>query len=90
MPPAPSGPAPSHSDIARNSKPMICYTVESLPRKKGDNALCSSLCTAVSDGNATLASHLMIPPRDTRSWRVPAGHLWRVACSHGPQVADMN
>lgn len=33
---------------------------------------------------------LEIPPRDARSWKVPAGCLWRIICTKGPQVADMN
>ncbi|KAL3774592.1 hypothetical protein ACHAW5_001378 [Stephanodiscus triporus] len=77
-------------DIARNAKPMICYRVDNLPPKRGNAGLYASLHTAVSDGNASLVSTLVIPPRDVRSWQVPAGHLWRIVCSHGPQVADMN
>jgi uncharacterized protein YcgI (DUF1989 family) len=73
-----------------HSKPMVCYVVESLPPKKRGDVLYSSHRTAVPDGNATLASHLLILPCNARLWRVPTGHLWRVVCSHGPQVANMN
>ena len=80
----------SRREIARNAKPMVCYAVESLPAKRGGDGLYASLRTAVTDGNASLVSSLVIPPCDARSWRVPAGHIWRIVCSHGPQVADMN
>lgn len=81
---------PSRKDVARNTKPIVCYAVENLPPKKGGDELYKSLRTAVADGNATLIESLVIPAKDARSWKVPAGHMWRIVCSHGPQVADMN
>lgn len=80
----------SRKEIARRTKPIVCYAVENLPPKRGGEGLYASLRTAVSDGRATLVRMLEIPPRDARSWRVPAGHLWRIVCTSGPQVADMN
>jgi hypothetical protein len=47
--------------------------VEGLPPKKGGAALYESLRTAVARGDATLVEALTIPPKDARSWRVPAG-----------------
>lgn len=76
--------------LARSSKPIPCYAVENLPAKKGGEELYIKLGTAVADGNATLLEELEIPPRDARSWKVPAGCLWRIMCTKGPQVADMN
>ena len=70
--------------------PNVCYAVENLPAKKGGNELNYSLRTAVTDGKATLIEKMEIPPKDSRSWKVPAGHMWRIVCTHGPQVADMN
>mmetsp|Transcript_11562 Transcript_11562/g.14451 ORF Transcript_11562/g.14451 Transcript_11562/m.14451 type:complete len:298 (+) Transcript_11562:242-1135(+) len=75
---------------ARSTKPILCYNIESLPKKKGGEGLYNSLRTAVKDGKATLVEELEIPPCDAISWNVPAGHLWHIICSHGPQVADMN
>lgn len=77
-------------DLARSSTPIPCYNVKSLPDKKGGDALYRKLRTAVADGKATLIEELEIPACDARSWKVPAGHLWRIVCTHGPQVADMN
>ena len=81
---------PSRKEVARQTKPIVCYAVENLPPKKGGEKLYSALRTAVADGKATLVRTLQIPPRDARTWDVPAGHLWRIVCTTGPQVADMN
>jgi uncharacterized protein YcgI (DUF1989 family) len=81
---------PSRKELARQTKPIVCYAVESLPPLKGGSALYASLGTAVSDNRATLIQRLSIPPRSALTWNVPAGHLWRIVCTHGPQVADMN
>lgn len=80
----------SRKDIARSTAPIICYAIENLPKKYGSDTLYKELRTAVKDGKATLVTKLEIPPCDARSWRVPAGCLFRIICSHGPQVADMN
>jgi len=76
--------------LARSTAPVPCYNVNQIPGKKGGEELYRQLRTAVVDGKATLTETLVIPARDARSWKVPAGHLWRIVCSHGPQVADMN
>jgi len=80
----------SRRDIARATKPIVCYAVENLPPKSGSPELYAQLKTAVKDGKATCIEKLTIPPRDARSWKVPAGYLWRIVCIEGPQVADMN
>lgn len=80
----------SRKDITRQTKPILCYAVENLPAKKGGDELYAALRTAVKDGKATLVEKLEIPAKDARSWKVPAGHMWRIVCTHGPQVADMN
>ena len=76
--------------LARATKPLVCYAVEGLPPKRGGTALYEALRTACTSGNATLRESLSIPACDARSWRVPAGWLWRIICTEGPQVADMN
>mmetsp|Transcript_9723 Transcript_9723/g.20634 ORF Transcript_9723/g.20634 Transcript_9723/m.20634 type:complete len:285 (-) Transcript_9723:343-1197(-) len=80
----------SRRQLARETKPIVCYAVENLPPKKGGDKLYESLRTAVRDGHASLVESFKIPPRDARSWKVPAGCLWRITCTDGPQVADMN
>ena len=80
----------SRKETTRQTKPILCYAVEKLPPKKGGEALYSSLRTVVDDGVAVLVEKLRIPPRDALTWTVPAGHMWRIVCTEGPQVADMN
>jgi uncharacterized protein YcgI (DUF1989 family) len=85
-----SGMVAARRALARGTKPLICYAVEQLPPKKGGDALYAALRTAVADGKATLTESLTIPAKDARSWKVPAGWMWRIVCTEGPQVADMN
>jgi len=77
-------------ELARQTKPIPCYRVEQLPSKYGGDELYDFLKSAVAGGHATLKETLEIPPKDARSWKVPAGCLWRIICHKGPQVADMN
>lgn len=77
-------------ELARSTKPIVCYAVENLPKKTGSPLLYEQLRTAVKDGRASLVERLEIPPCDAKSWKVPAGCLWRIVCTKGPQVADMN
>jgi uncharacterized protein len=84
-------PTLNRRDLARKTPPIPCYKVEHLPAKYGDEALYEEwLPAAVANGHATLIHSLEIPPREARSWKVPAGGLWRIICHRGPQVADMN
>ena len=76
--------------LSRSTKPIPCYAVDQIPPKKGSDALYQSLATLVPGGKATLSERLEIPARDAKSWVVKAGQLFRIICSHGPQVADMN
>ena len=76
--------------LTRSAKPIPCYAVEQIPPKKGDEKLYSELAALVSNQQATLIQELEIPARDAKSWVVKEGQLFRITCSHGPQVADMN
>jgi uncharacterized protein YcgI (DUF1989 family) len=35
-------------------------------------------------------SEIIVPPRDARAFRVPAGHFFRIVSIEGPQVGDLN
>jgi uncharacterized protein YcgI (DUF1989 family) len=76
--------------LARRSKPIPCYALDQIPQKKGGDELYKELATAVADDKAKLIQELVIPAKDAKSWVVKAGQMWRIVCSHGPQVADMN
>lgn len=74
--------------VARSTKPIPCYAVESLPPLKGGPALYEELRSAVATGRATLIEKLEILPRDARSWKVPARCLWRIICTTDLQVGS--
>ena len=76
--------------LARSTKPIPCYAVDQIPPKRGHPDLYPSLAQAVLNQKANLVSRTVIPARDARSIHVQAGQLFRIVCSHGPQVADMN
>jgi uncharacterized protein YcgI (DUF1989 family) len=77
--------------LARRTKPIPCYAVEQLPPKHGGDALYESIGRdAVAQGRVRLVQEFLIPACDARSWTVTAGQLFRIVCSHGPQVADLN
>ncbi len=78
-------------ELARKTKPIPCYKVEQLPPKFGSTELYESILPkAVETGDVELVESLTIPPKSAMSWKVPAGHMWRIICTEGPQVADMN
>jgi uncharacterized protein len=39
---------------------------------------------------ATKVDEAIVPPRDARAIRIPAGHYFRIVCAEGPQVGDLN
>jgi uncharacterized protein YcgI (DUF1989 family) len=63
---------------------MVCYNVESLPQI--DKAFYERLATTEHQ----LVTSFKIPPRDGKAWPVKAGQLFRISCTDGPQVADVN
>lgn len=74
---------PSDAAGRRAAPPIICYTVDTLPAV--DMALYEN---ARSDMSMT--EELTIPPRDARTFAVPAGHIFRIVSIEGPQVGDLN
>ncbi|MCX5494300.1 DUF1989 domain-containing protein [Kaistia dalseonensis] len=75
--------APADAAARRAVRPVICYEVDHLPRY--DAALYDA-----ARANLTLIDTVIVPPREARTFRVPAGHFWRIASIEGPQVGDLN
>ena len=82
---APSSPdtAPADADARRAVRPVLCYPIETLPvvdlglyGRHGPELTCEA--------------EVIVPPRDARCFRVPAGHFFRIHCIDGPQVGDLN
>ncbi len=65
------------------AKPIICYSVESLPtfdKVFYDNA---------RDGMEKI-DEVLVQPRDGSTFNVPAGHFFRINSIEGAQVGDLN
>ena len=79
----PQNQAPADADARRAIAPVICYPVDTLPRPD---------LTAYSAARQTieLTEVVVVPPRDARTFRVTAGHFFRIVSVDGPQVGDLN
>ena len=64
-------------------RPVVCYTVDKLApydRDFYENAR----------RDLTKISQTIVPPREARTFDVPAGHVFRIVSIEGPQVGDLN
>jgi uncharacterized protein len=82
-PDQPSHMAPPDADARLAVKPVICYPVEGLPAPD---------IAAYRDARAgwQKVAEVLVPPREARSFRVPAGQFFRINSVNGPQVGDLN
>jgi uncharacterized protein YcgI (DUF1989 family) len=67
----------------RAIKPVISYPIDNLPKYD------SSLYADVRD-EMKLVETIIIPPREAKTFEVPAGHFFRIVSVDGPQVGDLN
>jgi uncharacterized protein YcgI (DUF1989 family) len=74
---------PADAAERRAIKPVICYPNDTLPGP--DMALYHRARETAEKTGETL-----VPPRDARCFRVPAGHFFRISSIEGPQVGDLN
>ena len=74
---------PADAAARRAVEPVTVYTVDRLPPY--DRAFYE---TVRSD--MVQVGELTVPPRDARAFEVPAGHLFRIVNTDGPQVGDLN
>jgi uncharacterized protein YcgI (DUF1989 family) len=75
--------APDFADRHRALPPVICYSPETLPAP--DLAV-----YAAARRTAERVAELRVPPREARTFEVPAGHFFRISSVEGPQVGDLN
>ncbi len=75
--------APSDAAQRRARKPVVCYPVDGL--QPADMAMLK-----VARETLTKTAEIIVPPRDARSFEVPAGHFFRITSIEGPQVGDLN
>ncbi len=75
--------APADSAARKAVEPVICYPVDTLPPADLD------LYTRARVG-AKKTGEVLIPPREARTFHVPAGTFFRIVSVEGPQVGDLN
>lgn len=75
--------APPDAAERRAVEPVVCYRVDQLPAV--DPALFGDLRQ-----DLTKVAEVLVPPRDGRTFEVPAGHFFRIVSVDGPQVGDLN
>src|SRR4051812_19841180 len=74
---------PADAAQRRAAPPVIVYTVDKLPPY--DRAFYENVRR-----DPALVSEIIVPPREARTFTVPAGHLFRIVSIEGPQVGDLN
>jgi uncharacterized protein len=79
----PDTPAPADAEARRAVRPVICYPVDAL--RPADMRRYAALRAGLRK-----ISGVLVPPRDARAFQVPAGHVFRISCTEGPQVGDLN
>jgi len=75
--------APPDAAARRNAQATVAYPVEGLP------PVDAAFYAAAREG-MTKVEEVFVPPRDARTFTVPAGHLFRIVCREGSQVGDLN
>ena len=79
----PSVPEPTDADVRRRALPVVVYDPATLPPV--DWARVTQLKAGM-----THKATIMVPPRDGRTFVIPAGHICRIVSVDGPQVGDLN
>lgn len=74
---------PKDAAERRAVAPVICYPVETLPQPDME------LLTRARE-TLTKISEVLVPPREASTFRVPAGHFFRITSVEGAQVGDLN
>ncbi|MBZ6079127.1 urea carboxylase-associated family protein [Microvirga puerhi] len=77
------GPEPLDSGARRKIPPVICYPTDSLAPPD------LPAYRAARDGWQKV-DEVIVPPRDARTFEVPAGSFFRIVSIEGPQVGDLN
>jgi uncharacterized protein YcgI (DUF1989 family) len=79
----PQTPAPPDATRRRSAPAVVCYSVDRLPPY--DSAFYERVRR-----DLTKISETIVPPREARTFNVPAGHIFRIVSIEGPQVGDLN
>ena len=74
---------PTDANARRSIAPVICYPNDTLPAPPLD-------LYHAARSTARKIDEVIAAPRDAASFRVPAGHFFRITSVEGPQVGDLN
>lgn len=80
---SPEFPRPADAAQRRAARPLVCYQVEQLPPY--DAAFYQRARSGMQQVDT-----VTVAPRDAATFRVPAGHFFRIVSTEGPQVGDLN
>jgi uncharacterized protein YcgI (DUF1989 family) len=75
--------APADATERRSARPTIVYSLDMLPPYD------PAFYAQAREGLEKVAE-VVVPPRDAKAFRVPAGHIFRIVSVEGPQVGDLN
>ncbi len=75
--------APADAEQRRQAEKIVCYQVEQLPEYNHD-------FYQRARANLTKVDEVIVNPRDAASFKVPAGHFFRITSVEGAQVGDLN
>jgi uncharacterized protein YcgI (DUF1989 family) len=76
-------PAPADAASRRAAKPAIVYPAGTLPRP--DMAVLEAARQTL-----VMTGEIVVPPRDSRTFRAARGQFFRIVSIDGPQVGDLN
>jgi hypothetical protein len=74
---------PPDASARRGVVPVVCYPVEGLPQP-------DLAALRAARAGWTQVSSVTVPPREARVFHVPAGQFFRIRCTTGAQVGDLN
>ena len=83
MKPAPQHSEPSDAGLRRAAPAVVVYEGEGMPAY--DRAFYEA-----ARRDVTKIGETIVPPREARTFDVPAGHFFRIVSIEGPQVGDLN
>ncbi|MFO1081162.1 MAG: DUF1989 domain-containing protein [Reyranellaceae bacterium] len=83
MRPSPQHAALPDADRRRAAPAVVCYAVDRLPA-------CDRGFYERARRDLALVSETIVPPREARTFEVPAGCFCRIVSIEGPQVGDLN
>ncbi|MBT3789199.1 MAG: DUF1989 domain-containing protein [Alphaproteobacteria bacterium] len=74
---------PDDAAVRRAATTVICYPVDRFPQP--DTAFYEAVRQDMK-----MVDEVTVPPRDARTFNVPAGHIFRIVSVEGSQVGDLN